>query len=290
MTYLRVLDEGVQVQDYCIQMDFVGAGVTVTRPFTNDSIVVTIPGAAAVTGWTDDGAIVRLTTIADNVSIGSLDIIAGEKLRVVNVAGVAIRVEGQEWFVNTGVADAAASQAASYVERFTASMWDAAGVAAVARDFDLYAGPSTLADDETTARAQLAIDYEGFRLLEIRPAVAAPVDARGVILNSLQAAGLGAGASAFTIRTTGLYVVTDTVLQIETNNGGTILATFRGDGSMILANLIATTAVNIGGNQVVGAQGAVVADAAGGAVIDAEARTAINTLLARLRVHGLIDT
>lgn len=38
------------------------------------------------------------------------------------------------------------------------------------------------------------------------------------------------------------------------------------------------------------AQPAAVADAAGGATVDAEARTAINTLLARLRVIGLIAT
>lgn len=44
------------------------------------------------------------------------------------------------------------------------------------------------------------------------------------------------------------------------------------------------------GIKVVGAQGAAVADAAGGATVDAEARTAINALLARLRTHGLIAT
>lgn len=37
-------------------------------------------------------------------------------------------------------------------------------------------------------------------------------------------------------------------------------------------------------------QGAAVADAAGGATVDAEARTAINTLLARMRTYGLIAT
>jgi hypothetical protein len=42
--------------------------------------------------------------------------------------------------------------------------------------------------------------------------------------------------------------------------------------------------------KVVGAQGAAVADATGGVVIDAEARTALNALLARLRTHGLIAT
>lgn len=42
--------------------------------------------------------------------------------------------------------------------------------------------------------------------------------------------------------------------------------------------------------RVLGAQGAAVADASGGATVDSEARTAINTLLARLRAHGIIAT
>lgn len=46
----------------------------------------------------------------------------------------------------------------------------------------------------------------------------------------------------------------------------------------------------VGGTKVVGAQGSAVANASGGATVDAEARTAINTLLARLRTHGLIAT
>jgi hypothetical protein len=37
-------------------------------------------------------------------------------------------------------------------------------------------------------------------------------------------------------------------------------------------------------------QGALVADASGGVIQDAEARTAINTLLARMRLYGLIAT
>lgn len=47
-------------------------------------------------------------------------------------------------------------------------------------------------------------------------------------------------------------------------------------------------AFKVAGNQVLGAQGAAVSDASGGSTIDAEARTAINVLLARLRTHGLI--
>ena len=49
-------------------------------------------------------------------------------------------------------------------------------------------------------------------------------------------------------------------------------------------------ALRVNGTKVVGDQGAAVADASGGAVIDAEARTALNALLARARVHGLIAT
>lgn len=55
-------------------------------------------------------------------------------------------------------------------------------------------------------------------------------------------------------------------------------------------NLDLTTSLKVNGTKVIGAQGALIADAAGGATIDAEARTAINTLLARLRAHGIIAT
>jgi hypothetical protein len=46
----------------------------------------------------------------------------------------------------------------------------------------------------------------------------------------------------------------------------------------------------VGGTKVVGAQGVAVADAAGGAIIDVEARAQLNALLAKLRTHGLIAT
>jgi len=49
----------------------------------------------------------------------------------------------------------------------------------------------------------------------------------------------------------------------------------------------AKTSYCVEGTQVVGPRGAAVADASGGLIVDAEARTAINTLLARLRAHGL---
>ena len=48
--------------------------------------------------------------------------------------------------------------------------------------------------------------------------------------------------------------------------------------------------LSIGGNQVVGARGAAVADPTGGTIVDTEARAAIAAILARLRQHGLIAT
>lgn len=62
-----------------------------------------------------------------------------------------------------------------------------------------------------------------------------------------------------------------------------------GNSGAVLANVFSTDYYS-GSTKVVGAQGAAVADASGGAVVDAEARTAINDLLARVRAHGLIAT
>jgi hypothetical protein len=48
--------------------------------------------------------------------------------------------------------------------------------------------------------------------------------------------------------------------------------------------------VKVGGQQVVGSQAAAIASPSGGATVDAEARTAIDAILAALRAHGLIGT
>ena len=50
------------------------------------------------------------------------------------------------------------------------------------------------------------------------------------------------------------------------------------------------SSVICGGQQVVGSRVAGIADPAGGATVDAEARSAIGQLLAALRQHGLIET
>ena len=46
----------------------------------------------------------------------------------------------------------------------------------------------------------------------------------------------------------------------------------------------------LGGEQVVGSRSAAIASPAGGALVDTEARAAINQILTSLRQHGLIET
>ena len=64
----------------------------------------------------------------------------------------------------------------------------------------------------------------------------------------------------------------------------------RYDGAAWLAGVVAATQVDISGQKVVGGQEAAIADATGGATVDAEARAAINAALSALRNHGLIAT
>lgn len=71
---------------------------------------------------------------------------------------------------------------------------------------------------------------------------------------------------------------------IEKSSGEPVV--FR-DGTWEKGQLRAAR-LTVGGLQVVGARLAAVADPSGGSVIDAEARAAIATILARLRQHGLV--
>ena len=55
-------------------------------------------------------------------------------------------------------------------------------------------------------------------------------------------------------------------------------------------NISTGSGYKVNGTQVLTDQQGAIADASGGAVIDAEARTALNSLLAACRTHGIIDT
>lgn len=84
--------------------------------------------------------------------------------------------------------------------------------------------------------------------------------------------------------------------KVYLKNDGSILIEATGDQKITVTTPEGNFSqdINLGGVlkvndiQVVGSQGATVSDPAGGAVIDAEARTAIIALKARLQAHGLI--
>ena len=64
----------------------------------------------------------------------------------------------------------------------------------------------------------------------------------------------------------------------------------RFDGAVWQVGEVRAASVLVNGTAVLGSQQAAIADVSGGATVDAEARTALNTLLAACRAHGLIDT
>jgi hypothetical protein len=64
----------------------------------------------------------------------------------------------------------------------------------------------------------------------------------------------------------------------------------RHTGMGWIAGEMRAAQLRIGGVQVVGSRQAAIADAAGGTTVDAEARSALNALLAACRAHGLIDS
>ena len=94
--------------------------------------------------------------------------------------------------------------------------------------------------------------------------------------------------AGYAFQTTGtlFYLTAGTTIRVTSTDyvNKILLHTNTGNIDMLTGSLLAA------GTKVVGAQGAAVADASGGATVDAECRTAVNDLLARLRTHGLIAT
>lgn len=100
----------------------------------------------------------------------------------------------------------------------------------------------------------------------------------------------GTGIGSYTIGDM-LFASGATTLSVLTSvAGGSVLISGGVGVAPAWSTTPTVTEYRVSGTKVVGAQGAAVADASGGATIDAEARTAINTLLSRLRAHGLIAT
>lgn len=104
---------------------------------------------------------------------------------------------------------------------------------------------------------------------------------------------VGAGGTLVLSPNTYLIGVNDTDLAVLTSGIGSLVLTANSGASGLIA---ATAGVDIFGPALgfFGVakvpQPTAVPNASGGAIVDAEARTAINDLLARLRLLGLIDT
>jgi len=73
------------------------------------------------------------------------------------------------------------------------------------------------------------------------------------------------------------YVKTDSIWAVY-RTGGWELGMLRGSG------------VEVGGQQVIASRAAAIASAAGGTIVDSEARAVLDQILGALRHHGLIET
>ena len=109
------------------------------------------------------------------------------------------------------------------------------------------------------------------------------------------------GTAAYTLNKLSVFAATTSaelagVISDETGTGALVFANTPTLVTPVLGVADATT-INTGtgghlvsGVKIIGAQAAAIADASGGATVDAEARTALNDLLAKLRTHGIIAT
>jgi hypothetical protein len=98
-------------------------------------------------------------------------------------------------------------------------------------------------------------------------------------------------ATAELARFTGGTLASDSfAVKYTTASTSTITGALTVAGGVGVVGRVSAAEFASGATKVLGAQGAAVADASGGATVDAEARTAINALLARMRAHGAIAT
>lgn len=208
---------------------------------------------AAGGGFTDTGTSIRLTTVTDRLDLRKL-----------------------------ATATGAASQSASSTLRLVASMWT--GAAEAERTIDVHAGPSTVAADESvSASVELQLDSNGYRFLTVGPHAAAPSAAAGALISNTKADGANPNFEFFATANIG---ASNPVFRIR----DALEFLFRVDGSGVVDFPGSGAALRIAGTKVIGAQAAAEADASGGAVIDVQARATLNSLLAKLRTHGLIAT
>ena len=164
---------------------------------------------------------------------------------------------------------------------------DSAATSVIGRSAGSSGDPADIAAGTNGNILRRAAGIIGFGTIDL-------ADGTNAVSGVLAVANGGTGVATFTANGV-LYGNTASAIQVTTQGAAnTVLTANAGapafSATPTVTTVNTTTGYNKSGTQVVGAQGAAVADAAGGATIDAEARTAINTLLARLRTHGLIAT
>lgn len=95
---------------------------------------------------------------------------------------------------------------------------------------------------------------------------------------------IAGGTEGVRLTTTRVILTASTEIQLNTPT----VSGPSGSWSTSGFNVSSSDAYHVGGTQVVSSRGAAVGNATGGAVIDVEARAAINALLSRVKTHGLI--
>jgi hypothetical protein len=104
---------------------------------------------------------------------------------------------------------------------------------------------------------------------------------------------ISAGSTGYEFNTSG------STITLTVDNAATVRSSISAAKSSVntdITELNGASQVDVSGGykvnsvQVVTSQQPAIPDASGGATVDTEARTAINALLAALRIHGLIDT
>lgn len=282
---------------------------------------------SGASGWQDDGTVVRLTTPTDEVVIGAAAAaISGQRLAVVG-NGNQIALENQTLPVPATLLIANSGDTIWDISPVPINSTDAQEVRLFRRTST--SGPANLTLlSPNTSSAVIKLSPSGTQLAGLSffakpvafgstsvpnkyPIAVRQTSGPGQTSeNSIARFDTGSPALQYSFDTTagaiecfGIHINNNTQKSAGTNpltvvglyataGGGDVNLSARLDGDVaVIGDIDMSGGLRQGGTQVVGAQGAAIADAAGGSVIDVEARNGLNTLLARLRAttgHGLI--